>query len=368
LLAGVLYKQGEEKINHLIDAVIERGPKQIGQKFLAQLAREVALLGGIVRDLSPFDFKPDNPRYAEISKSVMGIFDKATFRQIPVQIRIEAADALGKVGDPRLEGDLMVDIPGGIFWMGAQKQNKNNPNYDDKAYETDDKMKESPVHQVELSPFSISKYPITVGQYQRFIEDEGYEDEKYWINGGFGKFKEPNKWQDQLPYPSRPVVYVSWYEAAAYCQWAGGRLPSEAEWERAARGPDPAYRKYPWGNKEPDGETANFYESKINHVTPVGIFPESCSPEGIIDLAGNVWEWCWDWIGGDYYQICARQGVVKNPKGPTKGEARVLRGGSWGLIEGVCRSSFRVWFSPVNRSIIWGFRVVQDSPQYESIL
>jgi len=360
LLAGVLYKQGEEKINHLIDAVIDRGPQQTGQKFLTPLAREVALLGGIVRDLSPFDFEPSNPRCPEISKSVLGIFEKETFRQIPVQIRIEAADALGKVGDPRLEGDPMVDIPGGIFWMGAQKRDKNKPNYDEEAYEEKDDWNESPVHQVELSPFSISKYPITVGQYQRFIDDGGYEDEKHWINGGFGEFKQPDEWQDQLPYPSRPVVYVSWYEASAYCHWAGGRLPTEAEWERAARGPDPAYRKYPWGNKEPDGERANFDESKINQVTPVGIFPESCSPEGVIDMAGNAWEWCWDWISGDYYQICAKHGVIKNPKGPDKGDGRVLRGGAFYNVREDLRCAYRDSRYPHYRSVDVGFRVVRS--------
>jgi len=218
---------------------------------------------------------------------------------------------------------------------------------------------ESPVHQVELSPFSISKYPITVGQFQRFVEDGGYDDEKYWINGKFGKFKESDKWQDQLQFLSRPVVRISWYEAAAYCQWAGGRLPTEAEWERAARGPDKNCLKYPWGNKEPDGETANFRESKIEHITPVGIFPESCSPEGLIDVAGNVYEWCWDWISGDYYQFCAKQGVVKNPTGPDKGKHRVLRGGAFGLNRDYLRCANRDGNGPHNRSDYFGFRVVR---------
>jgi formylglycine-generating enzyme required for sulfatase activity len=359
LLSGVLYKQGEEKINHLIDAVIERGPQGTGQKFLSQLAKEVALLGGIVRDLSPFDFKPANPRYTEIVRSVMGIFDKDTYRKIPMKVRIEAADALGRVGDPRLEGIPMIRIPGGKFWMGAQKRDKNKANYDEEAYEKKSVYDEIPVHQVELSPFLISKYPITVGQYQRFVEDGGYDDENHWINGEFGKFKEHGKWQEQLQYPSRPVVRVSWYEAAAFAHWGGGRLPSEAEWERAARGPDQNYRKYPWGNKVPDGETANFNESKVGHVTPVGIFPESRSPEGVIDMAGNVWEWCWDWISFDYYQFCVKQGVVKNPMGPDEGNGRVLRGGAFGLNRVGLRCAYRVMINPHNRYYDVGFRVVR---------
>ncbi|MDZ7333330.1 MAG: formylglycine-generating enzyme family protein, partial [candidate division KSB1 bacterium] len=122
------------------------------------------------------------------------------------------------------------------------------------------------------------------------------------------------------------------------------------------RGPDPAYRRYPWGNNEPDKETANF-GNNIGHVTPVGIFPESCSPEGVIDLAGNVWEWCWDWSSADYYAFCAKQGIVKNPKGTDKGARRVVRGGSWGCSENVLACSFRDWVYPEGRGSDVGFRV-----------
>jgi formylglycine-generating enzyme required for sulfatase activity len=244
-------------------------------------------------------------------------------------------------------------IPGGKFWMGAQKKDGKWQNYDSDAYDD-----ESPVHEVDLSPFRISKYPITVGQYQRFMEDGGYENKKYWINGKVGEFKEPDHWQDQLPYPSRPVVYVSWYEAAAYCCWANGRLPTEAEWERAARGSGQDYRKYPWGNKEPDAETANYNESKVGHATPVGIFPESCSPEGVIDMAGNVWEWCWDWFGEKYYDHCFRQGIVHNPEGPKKGDGRVVRGGSFDYYGGNLRCAGRDVGNPRYRYDDGGFRVV----------
>ena len=122
LLAGVLYKQGKARINYLIDKIIERGPKESTHKTLPELAKEVALLGGIVQDLSPYKFEPSNSRYKEITQSVMGIFDKETFRSIPVQVREEAADALGRVGAPIFdrEKDLWVQIPAGTFWMGAQ--------------------------------------------------------------------------------------------------------------------------------------------------------------------------------------------------------------------------------------------------------
>jgi formylglycine-generating enzyme required for sulfatase activity len=348
LLGGVLYKQGDDKINNLINRIIKRGPKESTHITLPFLAKEVALLGGMVQDLSPYNFEPCNPRYKEITQSVMGIFDREVFRSIPVQVREEAADALGRVGDPRLdrEKDLWVRILAGRFWMGAQSKNPNERNYEKEAYDN-----ESPVQEVELSEYWIGKYPVTVCQYRRFIEEKGYEDEAYWKAGGFGKFKEPGQWEEQLEHPTRPVVYVSWYEAKAYVAWSGCRLPTEAEWERAARGSGEEYRKYPWGNEEPDKETMNYAESGISHPTPVGIFPEDCSPEGVIDMGGNVWEWCEDWYS-DY-----PSGKVINPIGPSKGSGRVVRGGGWFVGARYCRSADRDDNAPDDRDDDIGFRV-----------
>jgi len=357
LLSGVLYKQGEDRINNLITRIIEAGPQESNHKTLPALAKEVALLGGIVQDLSPYKFEPSNPRYKEITQSVRGIFDKATFRSIPVQVREEAADALGRVGDPRFDREqgLWVWIPAGKFWMGAQKSNPKRRNYDKDANLWNTPHKEWPVHEVILSAYSIGKYPVTVCQYKRFIAAGGYEDERYWKAGGFGKFKEPDEWQEQLQHPTRPVVYVSWYEAKAYAEWAGCRLPTEAQWERAARGPGDEYRKYVWGNNEPDKETMNYDGSGIGHPAPVGIFPESCSPEGVIDMAGNVWEWCEDWYG-DY-----PSGRVTDPVGPEGGSERVFRGGCWDYDARLCRSGYRYLNSPGTRGYSLGFRLVSRS-------
>jgi formylglycine-generating enzyme required for sulfatase activity len=359
LLGGVLYKQGHEKINYFIDSILDSLPKDKTDKALPMLAGAVGLLGGMVSDLSPFDFKPANLKYPEIVRSVMCIFDKDSFRKIPVKTRIEAADALGRVGDPRLKGDPIVSIRGGLFWMGAQKSDPKKPNYDKDAYEGKDLWNEKPVHRVELSPFRIGKYPVTVGQFLRFMEDGGYENKKHWLQGKFGEFKKPGEWQGQLEFLSRPVVNVSWYEAGAYCRWAGGRLPTEAEWERAARGPDTVYRKYPWGNNEPDGETANFEMTNVKHTTPVGMFPENCSPENIFDMAGNVWEWCIDWFDRDYYSICGKKGIINNPVGPEKGDGRVVRGGSFNDDWGSMRCALRLRGDPRGRNGGVGFRVVR---------
>ena len=155
-------------------------------------------------------------------------------------------------------------------------------------------------------------------------------------------------------HPNRPVVNVSWHEAAACCAWMKGRLPREAEWERAARGTEG--RKYPWGNEEPDSERANYRETKIGHATPVGLFPRGMTPEGIQDLAGNVYEWVGDWHGEAYY----KQSAVKNPGGPTSGDYRVVRGGSWDYGSRNLRSSSRSGVQPGDRHDVLGFRCVRE--------
>ena len=198
---------------------------------------------------------------------------------------------------------------------------------------------EAPVHEVELSPFLISQYPVTVFQYQRFMEDGGYDNKRYWSEGGFGEYQMPEDWQNQIQFPTRPVVGVSWFEARAYAHWAGDRLPTEAEWERAARG-GRAYRKYPWGDKTPSGKMANYYKSKINHPSPVGIFPEDVTNEGVTDMAGNVLEWCEDWYDRE------------------KGN-RVLRGGSFGGGGSLLRCTYRLWNDPRDRLDFIGFRIAR---------
>ncbi len=130
-------------------------------------------------------------------------------------------------------------------------------------------------------------------------------------------------------------------------------LPTEAQWERAARWTDG--RKYPWGNEKPTIQLANYYDSKINAPTPVGIYPSGATPEGIQDLAGNVWEWCSDWYKDDYYQQKSRR---SNPDGPAEGDYRVLRGGSFVRESRFLRGAFRCRFQPEFRNRDCGFRCV----------
>jgi formylglycine-generating enzyme required for sulfatase activity len=176
--------------------------------------------------------------------------------------------------------------------------------------------------------------------------------------GGFGKNSEPDEWERQVAYPSRPVVGVSWWEAKAFCAWAGFRLATEAEWERAARGTKG--RKYPWGNEPIDEQRANyakkFGQPNIGHPTPVGIYPLGSTPEGICDLAGNVWEWCED----GFAEYTAES--VANPCGDPGGSGRVLRGGSWANDAWSCRAACRDWIDPSGRDVFLGFRLARTVP------
>jgi formylglycine-generating enzyme required for sulfatase activity len=325
LLGGVLFKQGEAKVEGLFQAILDRlgeSPK------LADQARCAALLGVMMRDLSPMGYQPKTPGYERTIRAAMRIFDAAA-EPINLKTRIEAADALGQVGDPRLEEENWVKIPAGTFYMGAQKEEGRN--YDPEAYGSD-----SPVHEVTLRGFRIGRFPVTVQEFGVFLAD------------GKGKFPEPEDWERQKQYPNRPVVGVRWFEAAAYCSWKGGRLPTEAEWERAARGPDSS--RYPWGDKPPlDTSRAN-YNMVVGNPMPVGLFPKGNSSEGLCDMLGNVWEWCGDWYGP--YEMRSPE----NPRGPKDGKEKVLRGGAWKSDPRNVRVSIRVRNEPSVRGSNIGFR------------
>jgi formylglycine-generating enzyme required for sulfatase activity len=144
-----------------------------------------------------------------------------------------------------------VTIPACTFAMGAQSSDKNSANYDPEA-----SYDEHPVRKITLRSFRIGKFPVTVEQFGSFMDSGGYAEPGFWPKG-FGMFKNPEAWQEQRAHADWPVVGVSWYEAAAYCAWAGGRLPTEAEWKRAARGSH--NNRYPWGNEPPlDHSRANY--------------------------------------------------------------------------------------------------------------
>ena len=306
-----------------------------------------------MRDLTPLDYKPADPRYQRTLDDVMGIFDADKSKGIEFQVRLEAAEALGQAGDPRLAEDNWVTIEAGSFLMGAQKDSPSEPNYDEEAEDW-----ESPVHEVKLGSYQIARYPVTVQEYERFVEDGGYTEERHWKAGGFGDKKEPADWDDQVRHPTRPVVNVSWYEASAYCAWAGYWLPTEAEWEYAARAD--TGRKYPWGEEDPDDSRAN-YTRALKHATPVGLYPRGATPDGIHDMAGNMWDWVADLYNADYYSTLPMDGPAVAPKGPEKSIGNsVLRGGSWYSAPAQLRATHRGVGDPESTHDGFGFRCARE--------
>jgi TonB family protein len=237
------------------------------------------------------------------------------------------------------DSSTMVLIPAGEFTMGSE----------------DGHIAEKPVHKVYLDAYYIGKYEVTNAQYKEFCDATNRFYPEY---PHFGGKTDPDYFKNN---PNYPVVNISREEAKAYCDWAGLRLPTEAEWEKAARGTD--RRKYPWGNTWDPRKCCNGSSKGptiiYTYTTPVGNFPQGASPYGVMDMAGNVWEWCQDWYGKDYYQISPSH----NPTGPSSGPYRVLRGGSWYDIKGVCRSTARNDFTPPDRFNSIGFRCVRPIGQ-----
>jgi formylglycine-generating enzyme required for sulfatase activity len=254
-------------------------------------------------------------------------FDQAVaeFSQVALDYK-DAADKLAQAFD-----GSMVHVPAGEFIMG---NDTGNPD-------------ERPQRRVYLDAFDMDKYEVTNAQYRRFIQATGREAPQTWP-GRYVQFTDSKislDWQAGT-YPAGqatyPVVMVNWADADAYCAWVGKRLPTEAEWEKAARGTDG--RIYPWGNTWDAGK-ANTRETGIGHPQPVGSYPAGASPYGALDMVGNVWEWVADQYGRDYYSQALRQSSGqapdRNPQGPSVGWGNVQRGGSWYSLRQHVSTTFR---------------------------
>jgi len=229
----------------------------------------------------------------------------------------------------------MVLVPAGKFWRGSKWGEGGKD--------------ERPRRQITLDGFYIDQHEVTVGQYDAFLSTISRENPYKWDEKNLQSDKE------------RPVIGVSWEDAEAYCEWAGKRLPTEAEWEKAASwDPDrEKQRKYPWGDETPTNRHAKFGKSWEGYQTlsEVGSYEAGKSPYGIDDMAGNVWEWVADWYDKNYY----KNSPDRNPKGLPQGDYRVLRGGSWNYYADSLRSANRFRNELGFHLSGIGFRCAQDA-------
>ncbi len=233
------------------------------------------------------------------------------------------------------DSSRLVRIPAGEYRLGSESGTPP----------------ERPAHRVALGSFYIGQHPVTNAQYQQFVVATGHrapclDDARTARENWDQKRNAPPAGRE-----AHPVVLVSWHDAQAYCTWAGGRLPTEAEWESAARG-GLQDQPYPWG----DGlsrDLAN-YDNRAG-TTAVGSYPPN--PYGLYDMAGNVWEWVADWYDPHYYGVSP----TADPQGPATGTVKVLRGGAWLLFPEFCRVSYRFRNNPNFRFNLMGFRLARSA-------
>ncbi|NUR06439.1 MAG: ergothioneine biosynthesis protein EgtB [Nocardioidaceae bacterium] len=273
------------------------------------------------------------------------------------------ADALPAPGALITSAEVLV--PAGPFTMGTSTD----------AWALDN---ERPAHQVDLPAYAVDTVPVSNAAYRAFVEAGGYDDERLWAEAGWrwrcesGKrgpafwFRDGGSWLRRRfgrvePLPDdEPVQHVNWYEADAYARWAGRRLPTEAEWEKAASW-DPATRtkrRFPWGDEAPTDRHANLGQHRY-HPVASGSFPDGAAPSGALQMVGDVWEWTATELTGypgfrsfpyrEYSEVFFDDGY------------RVLRGGSWATDPLACRTTFRNWDFPIRRQIFSGFRTARDA-------
>ena len=364
-----IVQQRDEAAGAVVGTLIKQQPGEPGQA--------VAVAGEAVVDAWPGGVTPAC-REQVVQRLVKTLEDD---EQVKPTLRAAAGNVLARLGDPRpgvgLREDKLPDIvwcevPAGSFMMGS----KGDPD----AYD-----RESPQHQQSMPyDYRISRYPVTNAQYAAFVDAGGYEEGRYWAKAGWGWKKDrtgPEIYGGVYDLPNHPVVMVTWYEALAFCRWLDEQLhqrgelsegeqvtlPSEAEWEKAARGEDG--RRYPWGNK-PDPNRANHDETGIGSTSTVGIFPGGKTPYGCLDMSGNVWEWTRSLSGEDWSAPS-----FKYPYNPADGREdldagnrvlRVLRGGAFSGNRRSVRCAFRYGHYPSYFYMDYGFRVVLVAPGFPS--
>ncbi len=311
LLAGYMAGSARERLDILFTDLTRHA---VSQTKLERKAHAAGVLGNMLADVLPAKCALSGPaerQFGRLRDAVMAIFQKGGTKGIGLKTRVAAAEALDQASQSRLrtpgDPDYWVKVRAGAFTIG-----------DPKVFQS------LPEKSVTVPTFRIGRFPVTVWEYGKFLDETNSE--------------KPHRWDEQEGHPSRPVVYVSWHDAQRYCEWAGCQLPTEQQWEFAARGTQG--RIYPWGSEEqgPDEHRANF-GNPGGAPTPVGMFPDGNTPEGVADLAGNVWEW----TRSDYDE-----------------KTKVLRGASFNVDASGLRAASRVRYVPVSGVSVLGFRCVRE--------
>ncbi|MBF0401808.1 MAG: SUMF1/EgtB/PvdO family nonheme iron enzyme [Magnetococcales bacterium] len=320
LLPGTLLdKGGRRRVDRLLERVLAMGGKK---PDLPTEARIAGIMGRLLEPMSAYQYpvpQAIEESHQAVLQRALALFTREGAKRVPIQTRIAAAEALGQSGDPRLKGLNLIDVPNTGGW-------------------------------------SLGKYLVTVTEYQAFVEQEGYQTQRWWCEAGWTRrleknWENPERWDDQTLHPNRPVVYVSWFEAMAYCRWLSEReqrtirLPVETLWTKAA-----GQGTYPWGAAEPTPELANF-DKNVGSPTPVGLYPSGDGPQGHCDLAGNVWEWQRNMYNDNEAMNTSTDPVV------AAGDTPVWRGGSWLVPADVLRAAVRNGNPAEGRYVLLGFRV-----------
>jgi sulfatase modifying factor 1 len=317
-----LYPEGRKDVKKRLDVM----NREYAQELAAILDEKAAELKDIRPQIDAILVKAEEPEPVPVkSEKEKTVYTESYLKKIAsktVKITRNEQGAWEAV----IQDDItMIYIPEGEFTIGSPSREGEDD--------------EHPPHKVFIRGFWIGKTEVTFDQYDRFSSRTGRTKA---ADEGWGRGK-------------RPVIYVSWNDAQEFCSWLGKetglkfRLPTEAEWEKAARD------RFPWGSTPPDRDRANFNK---NHMMtrPVGSYRRGASPYGVLDMAGNVWEWAADWYDANFYQVSPWE----NPQGPETGSERVARGGSWANSSNLVRSANRSKEKPGNKLNILGFRLALD--------
>jgi formylglycine-generating enzyme required for sulfatase activity len=275
-----------------------------------------------------------------MSSEVEALLSLVSDSDAGLQTRLNAGKRLAELGDPRALGDQRAMIPTGTFLMG------------------------DPPRTVLMSDYAIDRYPVTVSQYARFIESGGYQQQRYWSRAGWAfrtraKLTKPRFWGEVewAPYliPNHPVVGVSAYEAEAYAAFVGAALPTEAQWEKAARGTDG--RRFPWGSEWVE-DAAGKRDYGPRCTVPIGSYPKGVSPYGVYDMSGCVWQWCRDAVDADAERD--DEDPFLDPDDYEEGTERATRGGGWNNLDWNLTTTSCNAYPPTAQFSNLGFRCVWE--------